>query len=163
MNFFWQHFMEGHAKTVPISRLPLITILDTKHYLRDVPVCQVIIINCLSFCPLHIVLLDISLISYLVQPFHLDLNFFNKENRVLHYPVRTFYVEGSNLMAYNLSSGVENVYKKLYPSVLPNYCFQLVCWSSIFQQYYYTFETDKLVVLTDSWKCRISSKVHHLW
>lgn len=85
--------MEGHAKTAPISRLPLITILDTKHYLKDVPVCQ---------------------------PFHLDLNFFNKENRVLHYPVRAFYVEGSNLMAYNLSSGVENIYKKLYASIPGN-------------------------------------------
>lgn len=91
--FLYSHFMEGHAKTAPISRLPLITILDTKHYLKDVPVCQ---------------------------PFHLDLNFFNKENRVLHYPVRAFYVEGSNLMAYNLSSGVENVYKKLYASIPGN-------------------------------------------
>lgn len=36
-----QHFMEGHAKSAPISRLPLITILDTKHHLRDIPVCQV--------------------------------------------------------------------------------------------------------------------------
>ncbi|CAN4079635.1 unnamed protein product [Withania somnifera] len=88
--FLYSHFMEGHAKTAPISRLPLITILDTKHYLKDIPVCQ---------------------------PFHLDLNFFNKENRVLHYPVRAFYVEGSNLMAYNLSSGVENVYKKIYASI----------------------------------------------
>ncbi|KAM3363543.1 hypothetical protein P3S68_018397 [Capsicum galapagoense] len=91
--FLYSHFMEGHAKTAPISRLPLITILDTKHYLKDVPVCQ---------------------------PFHLDLNFFNKENRVLHYPVRAFYVEGSNLMAYNLSSGVENIYKKLYASIPGN-------------------------------------------
>jgi hypothetical protein len=33
--------MEGHAKSAPISRLPLITILDTKHHLRDIPVCQV--------------------------------------------------------------------------------------------------------------------------
>ncbi|CAN4082874.1 unnamed protein product [Withania somnifera] len=91
--FLYSHFMEGHAKTAPISRLPLITILDTKHYLKDVPVCQ---------------------------PFHLDLNFFNKENRVLHYPVRAFYIEGPNLMAYNLSSGVENVYKKLYASIPGN-------------------------------------------
>lgn len=117
LTLFWQHFMEGHAKSAPISRLPLITILDTKHYLKDVPVCQVISINYLSFFSLHTVLLDIASNSYLMQPFHLDLNFFNKENRVLHYPVRAFYVEGSNLMAYNISSGVENIYKKLYASV----------------------------------------------
>lgn len=51
------------------------------------------------------------------QPFHLELNFFNKENRVLHYPVRAFYIDGLNLVAYNLSSGAESVYKKLYTSV----------------------------------------------
>lgn len=91
--FLYSHFMEGHAKTAPITRLPLITILDTKHLLRDVPVCQ---------------------------PFHLELNFFSKQNRVLHYPVRAFYLEGANLMAYNLSSGVDNVYKKLYTSIPGN-------------------------------------------
>ncbi|KAL3813601.1 hypothetical protein ACJIZ3_014869 [Penstemon smallii] len=91
--FLYSHFMEGHAKSAPISRLPLITILDTKHYLRDFPVSQ---------------------------PFHLELNFFSKENRVLHYPVRAFYIEGSNLMAYNLASGVENIYKKLYTSIPGN-------------------------------------------
>ncbi|RDY02153.1 Copia protein, partial [Mucuna pruriens] len=80
------HFMEGHIKSAPISRLPLITVLDTKHHLKDIP------------------------------PFHLELNFFNKENRVLHYPVRAFYVDGPNLMAYNLSSGSEGIYKKLYNS-----------------------------------------------
>lgn len=36
-----QHFMEGHAKSGPISRLPLITISDSGNLLRDVPVCQV--------------------------------------------------------------------------------------------------------------------------
>ncbi|KAE9466877.1 hypothetical protein C3L33_01227, partial [Rhododendron williamsianum] len=35
------HFMEEHAKSTPISRLPLITVLDTKHHLKDVPVCQI--------------------------------------------------------------------------------------------------------------------------
>ncbi|KAK7307612.1 hypothetical protein VNO77_40835 [Canavalia gladiata] len=88
--FLYSHFMEGHIKSAPISRLPLITILDTKHHLRDIPV---------------------------LQPFHLELNFFNKENRVLHYPVRAFYVDGPNLMAYNLSSGSESIYKKLYNSI----------------------------------------------
>lgn len=53
-----------------------------------------------------------------MQPFHLELNFFNKENRVLHYPVRAFYLDGINLMAYNLSSGADSVYKKLYTSVM---------------------------------------------
>ncbi|PKA66272.1 hypothetical protein AXF42_Ash006969 [Apostasia shenzhenica] len=85
-----RHFMEGHAQTGPISRLPLITVLDANHELRDLPICK---------------------------PFHMELNFFSKENRVLQYPVRTFYLDGFNLMAYNLSSGSDNVYKKLYSSV----------------------------------------------
>ncbi|XP_038721894.1 uncharacterized protein LOC120014048 [Tripterygium wilfordii] len=91
--FLYSHFMEGHAKNAPISRLPLITILDTKHHLKDLPVCQ---------------------------PFHLELNFFYKENRVLHYPVRAFYVDGINLMAYNLCSGADSIYKKLYSSIPGN-------------------------------------------
>ena len=53
-----------------------------------------------------------------LQPFHLELNFFNKENRVLHYPVRAFYVDGANLMAYNLCSGADTIYRKLYSSVI---------------------------------------------
>ncbi|GAB4847006.1 hypothetical protein Ancab_026018 [Ancistrocladus abbreviatus] len=88
-----QHFLEGHAKSAPIARLPLITISDTKNHLKDLPVCQ---------------------------PFHLELNFFNKANRVLHYPVRAFFVEGINLMAYNLCSGTESIYKKLYTSIPGN-------------------------------------------
>ncbi|GAB2282582.1 hypothetical protein Dimus_017121 [Dionaea muscipula] len=88
--FLYSHFLEGHAKSAPIARLPLITVLDTRNHLRDFPICQ---------------------------PFHLELNFFNKENRVLHYPVRAFYVDGINLMAYNLCSGVDNIYKKLYTSI----------------------------------------------
>ncbi|GAA0146052.1 hypothetical protein LIER_06094 [Lithospermum erythrorhizon] len=95
--FLYSHFMEGHAKSAPIARLPLITILDSKHHLRNIPVCQ---------------------------PFHLELNFFSKENRVLHYPVRAFYLEGPNVMAYNLSSGSETIYKKLYPSIPGNVEFQ---------------------------------------
>ncbi|CAI0554080.1 unnamed protein product [Linum tenue] len=91
--FLHSHFMEGHSKSTPISRLPLISILDTKHYLKDIPVCQ---------------------------PFHLELNFFNKENRVLHYPVRAFYVEGLNLMAYNLCTGGDSIYKKLYTTIPGN-------------------------------------------
>ncbi|KAL5099300.1 hypothetical protein RYX36_003627 [Vicia faba] len=88
--FLHSHFIEGHTKSAPISRLPVIAVLDTKHHLKHIPV---------------------------VQPFHLELNFFNKENRVLHYPVRAFYVDGPNLMAYNLSSGLESTYKKLYNSI----------------------------------------------
>ncbi|XP_044485392.1 uncharacterized protein LOC123210926 [Mangifera indica] len=91
--FLYSHFMEGHAKSAPISRLPLITILDIKHRLRDIPVCQ---------------------------QFHLELNFFNRENRVLHYPVRAFYVDGINIMAYNLCTGVDSVYKRLYTSIPSN-------------------------------------------
>ncbi|RZC67241.1 hypothetical protein C5167_010930 [Papaver somniferum] len=88
--FLHSHFMEGHSKSAPISRLPLITVVDSNHHLKDIPVCQ---------------------------PFQLELNFFNKENRVLHYPVRAFYVDGVNLMAHNLSTGADNIYKKLYPSI----------------------------------------------
>ncbi|KAK7263111.1 hypothetical protein RJT34_30696 [Clitoria ternatea] len=91
--FLYSHFMEGHAKISPISRLPLITVLDTKHHLKDFPVCE---------------------------PFHLELNFFNKANRVLHYPVRAFYMDGLNLMAHNLSSGSDSVYRKLYNSIPGN-------------------------------------------
>ncbi|KAL5705822.1 hypothetical protein ACHQM5_024065 [Ranunculus cassubicifolius] len=91
--FLHSHFMEGHSKSGPISRLPLITILNANHLLKDVPVCQ---------------------------PFHLELNFFNKANRVLHYPVRAFYIDGINLMAYNLCSGADSIYKKLYTSVPGN-------------------------------------------
>ncbi|GMH14770.1 hypothetical protein Nepgr_016611 [Nepenthes gracilis] len=91
--FLYSHFLEGHAKSAPIAWLPLITILDTRNHLRDLPVCQ---------------------------PFHLELTFFNKENRVLHYPVRAFYVDGINLIAYNLCSGSENIYKKLYTSIPGN-------------------------------------------
>ncbi|XP_062153998.1 uncharacterized protein LOC133862240 [Alnus glutinosa] len=91
--FLYSHFMEGHAKNAPISQLPLITVLDAKHHLKDIPVCQ---------------------------PLHLELNFFNKENRVLHYPVRAFYVDGVNLMAYNLSTGADSIYKKLYTSIPGN-------------------------------------------
>ncbi|XP_022631757.1 uncharacterized protein LOC106777019 [Vigna radiata var. radiata] len=88
--FLYSHFMEGNTKIAPISRLPLITVLNTKHHLKDIPV---------------------------VQPFHLELNFFNKENPVLHYPVRAFYVDGPNLMAYNILSGSDSIYKKLYNSI----------------------------------------------
>uniref|UniRef100_A0A0E0IJD3 Uncharacterized protein n=1 Tax=Oryza nivara TaxID=4536 RepID=A0A0E0IJD3_ORYNI len=91
--FLHSHFMEGHAKSGPISRLPLITISDSGNLLRDVPVCQ---------------------------PFHLELNFFNQENRVVQYPVRAFYLDGFNLMAHNLSSGADNLYKKLYSTIPSN-------------------------------------------
>ncbi|GLT76209.1 hypothetical protein SLA2020_478820 [Shorea laevis] len=95
--FLYSHFMEGHSKSAPISRLPLITVIDAKYHLKDIPICQ---------------------------PFHLELNFFNKENRVLHYPARAFYVDGLNLMAYNLCSGTDSIYKKLYTSIPANveYC-----------------------------------------
>ncbi|WVZ25768.1 hypothetical protein V8G54_004312 [Vigna mungo] len=85
--------MEGHAKISPISRLPLITVLDNKHHLKDFPV---------------------------YEPFHLELNFFSKANRVLHYPVRAYYMDGLNLMAHNLSSGSDTIYRKLYTSIPGN-------------------------------------------
>ncbi|WJX95245.1 hypothetical protein P8452_76584 [Trifolium repens] len=91
--FLYSHFMEGHMRISPISRLPLITVLDTKHHLKDFPVCE---------------------------PFHLELNFFNKANRVLHYPSRAFYMDGLNLMAHNLSSGSDVIYRKLYNSIPGN-------------------------------------------
>lgn len=91
--FLHSHFMEGHSKGGPITRLPLITILDANHLLKDIPVCQ---------------------------PFHLEVNFFNRPNRVLHYPIRAFYVDGVNLMAYNICTGADSIYKKLYTSVPGN-------------------------------------------
>ncbi|XP_020584805.1 uncharacterized protein LOC110027638 isoform X2 [Phalaenopsis equestris] len=91
--FLHSHFMEGHAKSGPISRLPLIMISDANSLLKDVPVCV---------------------------PFHLELNFFNKENRVLQYPSKAFYLDGFNLMAYNLSTGAENLCKKLYSTIPGN-------------------------------------------
>lgn len=91
--FLYSHFMEGHMKISPISRLPLITVLDTKHHLKDFPVCE---------------------------PYHLELNFFNKANRVLHYPSRAFYMDGLNLMAHSLSSGSDIIYRKLYNSIPGN-------------------------------------------
>ncbi|KAJ4775115.1 Transducin/WD40 repeat-like superfamily protein [Rhynchospora pubera] len=92
--FLHSHFMEGHAKSGPVSRLPLITISDAGHLLRDVPVCQ---------------------------PYHLELNFFNKkEQRVVQYPAKAFYLDGFNLMAHNLSSGADNIYKKLYSTIPSN-------------------------------------------
>lgn len=92
--FLHSHFMEGHAKSGPISRLPLITISDAGHLLRDIPVCQ---------------------------PYHLELNFFNKkEQRVVQYPAKAFYLDGFNLMAHNLSSGADNIYKKLYSTIPSN-------------------------------------------
>lgn len=56
-----------------------------------------------------------------LQPFHLELNFFNKENRVLHYPVRAFIVDGIHLMAYNICSGADSIYKKLYTTVMSSH------------------------------------------
>lgn len=91
--FLHSHFMEGHVKSGPISRLPLIMISDANNLLRNVPVCQ---------------------------PFHLELNFFNKENRVLQYPAKAFYLDGFNLMAYNLSTGAESLCKKLYSAIPGN-------------------------------------------
>lgn len=111
--------MEGHAKSAPISRLPLITILDTKHYLRHIPVCQVcrkVMLYALFFTFDN--WFKIFSNHHTSQAFHLELNFFSKENRILHYPVRAFYVEGVNLMAYNLSSGADTIYKKLYTTVI---------------------------------------------
>ena len=48
--------MEGHAKGGPISRLPLITISDPSHQLRDFPVCQVLYMICISVYYYDIVL-----------------------------------------------------------------------------------------------------------
>ncbi|KAL3734266.1 hypothetical protein ACJRO7_023592 [Eucalyptus globulus] len=98
--FLYSHFMEGHAKSAPISRLPLVTVSNASHPLKDIPVCQ---------------------------PFHLEMNFFNKESRVLHYPVRAFYVDDLNLMAYNLCSGTDSIYKKLQKSIPGNVDYYPTC------------------------------------
>ncbi|GLJ44307.1 hypothetical protein SUGI_0927300 [Cryptomeria japonica] len=84
--FLHSHLIGGHAKIGPVLCLPLLSIADKNHPLRDIPVCQ---------------------------PFQLDLNFFNKGHRTLHYPVRAFFMDGCNLMAYNLSTAEYNIYKKL--------------------------------------------------
>ncbi|KAF7114023.1 hypothetical protein RHSIM_RhsimUnG0101300 [Rhododendron simsii] len=99
-----KHFMEEHAKSTPISwstTYSLTDPTDTKHHLKDVLVCQ---------------------------PFHMELNFFNRENQVIQYPVKEFYLEGANVMAYNLCYGVDNIYKKLYNLS--------VFFLSYFQNYY---------------------------
>lgn len=109
--------MEGHAKSGPISRLPVITFSDAKNQLRDVPVCQVSICHYILFF-FDVELCCVPLITAsLYQPFHLELNFFNKENRVVQYPAKAFYLDGFNLMAYNIASGGDNLYKKLYSMV----------------------------------------------
>jgi hypothetical protein len=108
--------MEGHAKSGPIPRLPLVTISELSNLLRDVLVCQVIVRIIFSF----------SIVSFhSKQPIHFlipaipsGLNFFNQENRVVQYPVRAIFLDGFNLMAHNLSSGADNLYKKLYSTVL---------------------------------------------
>jgi hypothetical protein len=41
--------MEGHAKSGPIPRLPLVTISELSNLLRDVLVCQVIVRIIFSF------------------------------------------------------------------------------------------------------------------
>ncbi|TYI01634.1 hypothetical protein ES332_A11G215500v1 [Gossypium tomentosum] len=68
----------------------------------------------------HLTISDIARKAFLYSPFHLELNFFNKETRVLHYPIRAFYVEGMNLLAYNICSGAESTYKKLFTSIPGN-------------------------------------------
>lgn len=123
--------MEEHAKSTPISRLPLITVLDTKHHLKDIPVCQVTLWITL-FIEIFLLLSRLILVFPPLQPFHLELNFFNRENRVLQYPVRAFYLEGANLMAYNLCSGVDNIYKKLYTSVIYLTVFSSELFSELF-------------------------------
>lgn len=110
--------MEGHAKCAPISRLPLITVSNAKHPLKDIPVCQVTFESMVLH--FYLFILSLSEAIFIWQPFHLEMNFFNKESRVLHYPVRAFYVDDLNLMAYNLCSGTDSIYKKLQKSVRSN-------------------------------------------
>ncbi|KAI5057844.1 hypothetical protein GOP47_0027859 [Adiantum capillus-veneris] len=89
--FLHSNSAEGNLKTGPVLKLPLLTILDKKYMLRDVPVCQ---------------------------PIHQELRFFNSEQRIFDYPVRVFFMDGCNLTAYSLSSGDYNIYKKLSPTAL---------------------------------------------
>ncbi|KAH7331173.1 hypothetical protein KP509_20G018600 [Ceratopteris richardii] len=89
--FLHNNSASGKVKTGPISKLPLLTITDQKYMLRDIPVCQ---------------------------PIHQELRFFNSEQRIFDYPVRVFFMDGCNLMAYNLTSGEYNIYKKLSPTAL---------------------------------------------
>lgn len=89
--FLHNNSADGKSKTGPILRLPLLTISDQKHLLRDIPVCQ---------------------------PIHQELRFFNSEQRIFDYPVRVFFMDSCNLTAYNLSSGDYNIYKRLSPTAL---------------------------------------------
>ncbi|KAG0579545.1 hypothetical protein KC19_4G105700 [Ceratodon purpureus] len=89
--FLYGNGTEGQAKSGPILSLPLLTIADPGHPLRDMPVCQ---------------------------PFQQPMKFYNSENRIFNYPVRAFLMDGCNLTAYNLASGDYNIYKKLSPTAL---------------------------------------------
>lgn len=87
--FLYGNGMDGQGKSGPILSLPLLTIADPGHPLRDMPVCQA---------------------------FQLGMKFYNNENRIFNYPVRSFFMDGCNLTAYNLASGDYNIYKKLSPT-----------------------------------------------
>lgn len=86
--FLYGNLSGGHGKGGPLLTLPLLTVSDPSNLLRDIPVCQ---------------------------PFDLELRFFNAEAAIFQYPVRAFFMDGCNLMGYNLSSGEYNTMKKLSP------------------------------------------------
>ncbi|XP_024518338.1 uncharacterized protein LOC9639327 [Selaginella moellendorffii] len=81
----------GEPRDTTSFRLPLLSIADPSHHLRDLPVCQ---------------------------PLQQDLGFFTSEQGIFNYPVRAFFMDGCNLSAYNLASGDYNIYKKLSPTAL---------------------------------------------
>ncbi|KAJ7550942.1 hypothetical protein O6H91_07G125900 [Diphasiastrum complanatum] len=89
--FLYGKSADRKSRKSTMLSLPLLTIADPNHHLRDIPVCQ---------------------------PFQQELNFFNSELGIFLYPLRVFFMDGCNLMAYNLSSGDYNIYKKFSPTAL---------------------------------------------
>ncbi|OAE26773.1 hypothetical protein AXG93_1129s1220 [Marchantia polymorpha subsp. ruderalis] len=84
--FLYGNSANEQVRSGPIMTLPLLTIADYSHLLRDVPVCQ---------------------------PLQQELKFFNSEQRIFNYPVRVFFMDACNLTSYNLTNGDYNIYKKL--------------------------------------------------
>ncbi|KAG6551053.1 hypothetical protein Mapa_007286 [Marchantia paleacea] len=88
--FLYGNSANEQVRSGPIMTLPLLTIADYSHLLRDVPVCQ---------------------------PLQQELKFFNSEQRIFNYPVRVFFMDACNLTSYNLTNGDYNIYKKLSTTV----------------------------------------------
>ncbi|GBG72188.1 hypothetical protein CBR_g11121 [Chara braunii] len=71
-----------------LKKLPLLAISDPAHPLRDIPV---------------------------FQPFQRDLHFFSTDSGSYIYPLRADFMDGCNLMGYNLAKGDHHRYLQLAP------------------------------------------------